>query len=390
MKKVKNYLLSLASIVLVVFTFIKLFGFGNIQFFNTETGEPTDRVWSEISQPVAWALNDQGSSNITDGSDSTAIQIAFDTWENIPTSSITFNFAGETGETDVGIDGANLITFADSATVANSNDPFLAFTVVASFSSDTVVDEPGADFDGDGDIDFPPGVYPAGTLFSADISFSDEFTWRTNGSFPDIQAIALHELGHFHGLTHSAILDASMYAVSGFVSELESRTLEPDDIIGSSFYYPDGNFFSDFGSITGKVLDGASGLGLPGAHVFAMDASGDTTVGFFSRVDGSYDLPGLPSGSYFVGIEPLDGDPIGTAPQNFNTVIIATAETDFQAEFWDANESKNEFFFGDVNSARTAIDVTAGNETQNIDVTTQAFPGRVEIEQFGTGKFIRE
>jgi hypothetical protein len=71
---------------------------------------------------------------------------------------------------------------------------------------------------------------PGQVIQEADVSFNDAFTWNTNGSDYDVQAIAAHELGHCMGIHHTEITKPrnrpTMYA-SYFGTD--GRTLEADD-----------------------------------------------------------------------------------------------------------------------------------------------------------------
>ena len=61
-------------------------------------------------------------------------------------------------------------------------------------------------------------------------------------------------------------------------------------------------------------------------------------MGAYSLIDGSYVIP-VAEGSYYVGIEPLDGDPAALDPARINGVIAFTLDTAFSEELYDANEA---------------------------------------------------
>lgn len=73
-------------------------------------------------------------------------------------------------------------------------------------------------------------IGPGQVLQEADVSFNDAFTWNTNGSDYDVEAIAAHELGHCMGIHHTDLtkpknrptMYASYFGVAG-------RSLETDD-----------------------------------------------------------------------------------------------------------------------------------------------------------------
>lgn len=82
-----------------------------------------------------------------------------------------------------------------------------------------------------------------GEIWDADMLINDErqlARCATNApctSF-DLESIATHEAGHFLGIAHSPLEDATMYAVSGPPGDIEMRTLEQDDIDAICAIYP--------------------------------------------------------------------------------------------------------------------------------------------------------
>lgn len=359
-------------------------------------------------------------------------QRGFDRWNEIPTSYIEMNIT-ETrtiGNGTRGFDFINELTFEVPA-----GSGFLASAPSISLEEDTTF-TPGMDVDGDGDsdvfdprveginkctdidddgdIEFPAGFYKAGTILDNDVQFNgllpgEGLPWsttpqsRTGGvSSADIQAIAVHEFGHSHGLSHSFLNQVS--AENGRASSMfpfidlgdgnaQATTRVPwtDDIAWSSFVYPEGSrrrgiaalqsgdkrFNSVYDVIKGRV--NRDGLGVLGGNIIAYDRftgearfegftgqarfrfgpnPGDPTLPddfFFAPtleqtvVNGRYEIPVLRKRFYDLGLQAGDGDPSGS---NRVSIVGATGfrfgQQDFPEEFFSRGrlESDNEMLPG--------------------------------------------
>lgn len=163
-----------------------------------------------------------------------------------------------------------------------------------------------------------------------------------NGTFAsgpdlDMEATIVHELGHIWGLGHTFVgavntantepgsfpIDAAaiptMYPYSNPVDDTYGRTLEWDDWAGISALYPetvdDPPAQIPFGAETGKLRGRVYYKGripLTGVHVRAVEAgSEDVQVsclsGFAGDGTGTFEIPGLPPGSYYLVAEGIDG-----------------------------------------------------------------------------------
>jgi hypothetical protein len=234
------------------------------------------------SMPVPFWINQSGSPQIANGSEFTAIQSAFQTWQNVANAKVSFNYKGTTPVPTVGQDGLNVVTFVDDTVPLGSE------TIATTFSYFTV--------DGTGSL----------VIQEADIAFSTTVPFSTSGdpNGYDIQAVATHEIGHFLGLDHSPLLSSVMtpYSVAG---QLDQRVLSYDDIAALIFLYPASSSLSALGSINGFITLNNSPVF--GAHVVALDANGNVVASSLSFVDGSYEIDSLPPGAYRLYAEPLDG-----------------------------------------------------------------------------------
>jgi len=163
-----------------------------------------------------------------------------------------------------------------------------------------------------------------GELIEADIFFNSTFEWSTAAAGDpdrfDLESVAVHEIGHFLGLGHSAIGEteirpeggrrvlgsgAVMFPISLGRGSIVDRELQPDDVAGVSDLYPDGNFENATGGVRGRVRRGTGPA--KGAHVIVFNPrSGELIGGFALGDDGGFQILGLTPGPYVVRVEPLD------------------------------------------------------------------------------------
>ena len=67
--------------------------------------------------------------------------------------------------------------------------------------------------------------YPSGGSYAGQLHFDDDENWSVNGTGIDVESVALHEIGHLLGISHSTISTAVMYP---YYSDIK-RELESDD-----------------------------------------------------------------------------------------------------------------------------------------------------------------
>lgn len=223
-----------------------------------------------------------------------AIDRAFHTWQAVPSLPLSSQFVGFTGLAPSDGDGANVIGFEDHPEL----DRVLGAT---SFTLDTVT----------------------GEILSSDIFLNTAFPWSVSDAGEagrqDVESIVVHELGHLHGLGHSALGETELLAGGGrrviaensimfpiaFTAGSLNRSLYPDDVAGISDIYGSAAFRSATGTITGHVTK--NGAGVLGAHVVAFDPTTNTMIGGFSLSDdGAFAVGGLQPGTYVLRAEPLD------------------------------------------------------------------------------------
>jgi len=220
---------------------------------------------------------------------------AFATWEAVPTASIAFQFAGFTGAQPFDDDGVSVLGFQDHPEM----DRVLGAT---GFLIDALT----------------------GEIVESDIFFNTAFLWSTAAQGDpnrfDLESVALHEIGHFIGLGHSAIGEtemrpdgtrrvlgsgAVMFPIAMGRGITQDRELQPDDVAGISDLYPAGGFRESTGVASGRVT--RNGTGVLGAHVVAFNpASGGLIASFTLNTDGEFEIAGLRPGPHVIRVEPLD------------------------------------------------------------------------------------
>ncbi len=142
----------------------------------------------------------------------------------------------------------------------------------------------------------------SGSIQRASISLNDDFSFRTRpGLYPSGQVylgdVVTHELGHVLGLSHSEVLDSSMF-YSSFTGQ---ATLGFDDVSGIRSKYD----AEDYGTISGQVKGGQD-IPVLGAHVQAISLASGKTTGVITDESGVFSLRGLdPNDTYYLYVAPV-------------------------------------------------------------------------------------
>ena len=332
--------------------------------------------WLPENLPLSSVINPTNA----DKSDAVAlatIQTSAQQWQDIPSSYFTVNAHQYTG-------------------VSPEIPPALAFDG----QNSVLFDPTGANFPTAGVIAFVRSIIDGtdGHTLDADMVLNDrDFFWSTSASLEvppagqssvDLGAVTTHEYGHYFGLDHTSVLGATM--IPFIQNDTSQRSLELDDTAGNSTIYPEPNFATDTGTISGTVVNGFNGSAIFGAHVEAILLSDPTPAHSISAISGEitlrngqgeYTIHGLPPGDYAVRIVPLDGIHTTSADANvggpYNGLDIG-----FEVEFWNgANEGADGFT--DHAADYTPVTVAAGGAVSGINFLTNTFAGRVNITQYG-------
>ena len=292
--------------------------FAYLKFGVNVAGKQVTLKWSQT--PVRYFVHDGGVPGVTANDFQAAVGRAFSTWEAVPTASISYQFAGFTSSLPLEDDGRSTLGFLAKPDL----DRVLA-------STSFLVDD------------------ATGALVESDIFFNSAFPWSVApageaGKF-DLESIALHEIGHLSGLSHSAMgetelrpeggrrviaAEAVMFPIAFPAGNISDRVLRADDIAGISDVYPDGDFAATTGSISGRVTK--DGQGLYGAHVVAFDpASGRLVANFTLNDQGQFAIAGLLPGPHIVRVEPVDDADL----DSFFDTSARTVDLDFRVSFLD-------------------------------------------------------
>ena len=245
------------------------------------------------TQAARYAVTDREVPGVTTAALRDALRRAAATWTAAPDTALSLVEEGVTTAPPVLIDGRSTIGFLDRPDL----DRVLGQT---SFVLDSVT----------------------GQLLEADIFFNSRFDWSVasggEAGRVDLESVALHELGHFLGLGHSAIGEselagagrrvlasgAVMFPIAFAPGAIADRLLQPDDLAGIADLYPAGAM-DHTGSIQGRVTK--DGRGLFGAHVVAVHTRTGAIIGNFTLNDeGDFVIAGLEPGPHILRVEPID------------------------------------------------------------------------------------
>jgi hypothetical protein len=283
----------------------------------TRVGNRTESLrWRQF--PIRYFVTDAGAAGVSVQQFQAAVTRAFGTWHAVENTETSSTFVGFVQARPFVDDGANVIGYLSQP----GQDRTLAATTFT-------VDETD------------------GRILESDIYFNTIFPWSTAEAGGtdryDVESIAVHEIGHLLGLSHSALgetellgggrrvvaAESVMFPIAFTRGNIADRALKADDIAGIADIYGTTTFSRQFGSISGRVTK--AGQGVKGAHVVAFNPKTGKLVGGFTLTDnGDFVIAGLEPGPHVLRAEPLDdGDVNSFFDDDFDV------DLDFRVAFYE-------------------------------------------------------
>lgn len=332
--------------------------------FLDENGDPF--LWS-TAQPIAYRTDGGNlSSHVTGAQAQTRVDGMFDVWQNVASSSITYQRVGPiqavAGFADGDVSTAAEFNAVDGSCGDGDQSPVI-YDVNGSLFEDLGQDSSVIGFAGpcavNGNGVIVSGIAVMNGIFQDGVDAGENFELNAQ----EFDAVFIHEFGHFSGLDHSQINVNCFENACGsdnltglptmfpFLVSAQQRTLSTDDVAWISRLYPQ-NFNATHGIISGVVYftDGESHAQLVNVVARRVDAGdnedrqfaassvsgyrfgfvhGNSITGAQSNGAGSsnpahiglFEIP-VPAGSYTLEVEAIhrefvDGSSVGPGLFNF-------------------------------------------------------------------------
>ena len=385
---------SFFSLILVATAFLNAFAGGPLQLF--APGQPYR--WANGGTNIPFNPDQGGLGPLNNAAAVAQVTNAFGQWANVSTSTVTHLNAGLL---PLDVDESNFLPFLDPAAPDGR--------------SAIVFDEDGAIFDllfgpGSGVLGFagPEWINTTNGQIIEGVSFMNGGAFLGVDPFPitEIQALLVHEFGHYQNLAHTVINGQvagfgdfsgpepnDTFPIPPLVNRIETMypflfinggqgTVHKDDISSISSIYPEPTFASSTGTITGRIIAPNGTTLVTGVNVIARNVANpfDDAV---SALSSDY-TDSFVQGGPFVGVYTFRGVTPGAQYAIYVDEIIAggfntpPAALPGREEFYNGvNESFNSAT--DDPAVFTPVSVAAGGTASGIDIIfNRVSPGPIE------------
>ena len=241
-------------------------GFGAARLTYYSNGALVPVAWPDSSFPIRYAIDRRVAQAIPQAA--AMLDRAGKDWSSIPDTNLGFQSLGIVDGATAGKDGRNTVTMAGDLF---ADQKFIAVTT-------NWYDDNGRIIEADTQID-PMAV---------------------SGGY-NVQQLPEHEMGHVLGLDHSAVLSSVMYP---YIGTGDAAGLDSDDRVAIAAAY------AKVKPAAGATLEGrvyGDEGGIFAAQVVAVNDEGEPVATALSDKSGNFTLAGIPSGTYRIYAEPLDG-----------------------------------------------------------------------------------
>lgn len=280
----------------------------------TSSGQPLK--WHDSNVDVSISTN---TSDLSASTTRTIIQNSINQWNGATSKQVSSNSSSH-----------NTISFSQDFSIYGSG--VIGVTEV-SYSPSGVINRANIILNDTYQFTSSPGLYSTGQIYLGDV--------------------VTHELGHFYGLSHSEVLNSSMF-YSAFSGQ---SSISYDDKSGIRKKYDE----DDFGSIRGQVKGGA-GVGVLGVHVQAISRKTGEALGAFTDENGYFAISGLDIGdSFYIYTAPIKNS--NSLPDYFSNVQNDFCPGTFVGSFFQACGRSND-------GEPQAIHINQPGEEINVGVVT--------------------
>lgn len=226
---------------------------------------------------------------------------------------------------------------------------------------------------------FAGSYSPDGVYYQEGYAFlNGRTTYSRSDSVNIYRELAAHEIGHMIGLGHSQTsMGAKLSLMYPTVQVYAHPELQPDDRVALSLLYPVDGFREGTGSLSGSVRD-RSGNIMSGVNVTIVDSATripySTVTDYYSgssvnfpsppSPDGTFHFDGLPAGTYYVHVEPINtkhrgGSGLGSYRTPINQGIWR--------EWYNASGERGEMFSDNTNE-KVGVPVVVGSLTSDVAI----------------------